>query len=136
MSTTSLQKSRKRTSLSGLKAVFKRNPSNQGKAVKKQPVQEKSFLWRPWGKRYAKQAPINQKKLRALYNVDISVAVAIVICFGLAVMLLIVKEIGLTARHCVKWDMWTILATGQRNSVVRIVQRVAYKLWEGSLTLF
>ncbi|SCU89825.1 LAFA_0E21198g1_1 [Lachancea sp. 'fantastica'] len=128
---TSLQKSRKRSSFTSLKAILRRSPDNQGKVVvKKPPAQKKTVFWRPWEKRCAKDASNSRKRPQALYNTDISIAVAVVICFSLAVLLLIVKEIGLTARHCVKWDLWTVLATGQRNSVVGVIQRMTHKLWE------
>ncbi|SCV00964.1 LAME_0G13124g1_1 [Lachancea meyersii CBS 8951] len=132
MSSSSSQKpgNGKRSSIKGLRGILKRNSDSGGKVVKTEPKRSRPF-WRSWPKRYSSEPLRNENRLQAIYSVDISIATAIVICFALAVLLLVVKEIGLTARHCVKWDLWTFLAMGKRSFVMSVLQRLCYKIWEG-----
>ncbi|SCU88504.1 LADA_0E10550g1_1 [Lachancea dasiensis] len=91
-------------------------------------------FWKTWTRKKGSKVELSSHtdKLRAIYGTELSLVTALVVCFVMAILLMIVKEVGQTARYCIKWDFWTILVTGKRNSVVSIVQSACYKIWEAS----
>lgn len=81
--------------------------------------------YRKWWKRSPKKLkpdPKHRSGHRVIYGAEISVAAALVLCFAMLMLLLMVKEVGLTTRHCARWEFWTLLASGGRSSVIRLAR--------------
>ncbi|SCV05417.1 LANO_0H07030g1_1 [Lachancea nothofagi CBS 11611] len=96
---------------------------------KSHPAKSKSF-WKNWSKKDAGDNPSTEAGLKVIYGVELSLATALVFCFAMTILLMIIREIGLTTRHCVKWDFWTLVATGKRNSVVKLGRHLSRKVWQ------
>ncbi|CUS24005.1 LAQU0S13e01156g1_1 [Lachancea quebecensis] len=87
--------------------------------------------YRKWWKRSPKSSKPNSNYgsgHRIIYGADLSLVGALALCFAMLMLLLMVKEVGLTTRHCAKWEFWTLLASGGRSSVVRLARNVGFRI--------
>lgn len=73
---------------------------------------------------------------RIVYGVELSATTTVLVCFALLIVYLIIRElgallrdVGLTARHCTTWQFWTILVTGKSNPVVAALRSLSQQAW-------